>query len=515
MRDGPPSTDTAPAAAGHRASARLRRLARRARTERRVAALVVSLVSVLALVVWMRQPIADWLWPDTRIQQLRDEADVALQAGRLSAPNGRGARELYEAAIALDPDRPEARAGLARVGRAALVEASRATQAGRFAHAHRHLELAIALAMPRAQTDAVGSRLRQREADVADVGRILALADAALAAGRPEVALGHYVRVQQLVPSQTRALVGREDAMSALLVRAREDIAAGRLDAAAATIDRMRRADAGHVDLAETLATLSQAADATRRDADRDLRAGRLARALERYDLLLRVDADDAAAREGRDAVAQSHLVRSEQAASDFRFEQARRELDAAIAITPQHHGIAHASAHLERARRTQARAVAAPDSARTRRTVDRLLGEAAQARSRGDLVTPPGDSAFDKLRAARAIAPGDVRVRQAMRRLQPAARTCFEDHLRGNRLIAARVCLDARVALEGEARSVREARRRLAQRWIAVGDERLGAGELDRARQALSSARELDAQSPGLGAFAERVRSAGALERR
>lgn len=514
MRDGPPLTDTAPATARRRASARLQRMTRRARNDRRITALVVALVCVVALVTWMRRPIADWLWPDTRIQQLRDEAEAALQAGRLSAPNGRGARELFEGAIALDPDRPEARAGLARVGRAALIEASRATQAGRFEHAHRHLDLAIALSMPRTQTAAVARRLRQREAEVADVPRTLLLADAALAAGQPEVALAHYVRVQTLVPSQTRALEGREDAVAALLAIARADIARGSLDTAAALIERMRQADAGHVDLAETIAALSQAADVLRRGADRDLRSGRLDRALQRYDLLLRVDGDDARAREGRQAVAQAHLVRSELAASDFRFAAARRELDAAAAIAPGHQGLAQARSHLQRAQRTEARVAAQPTSARTRHRLDRLLADAAQARRRGDLLSPPGDSAFDKVRAARAIAPNDPRVRDAMRALEPAARACFEDHLQGNRLIAARGCLDARTALEGDTRRVREARRRLAQRWIAVGDERLGAGELDRARQALASARELDGQSPGLGAFAERVRSAGALER-
>lgn len=510
MRDGPPPTDPAP-----RALQRSRLRARHARIERRATAIIVVLIAVIAVLVWMRRPIADWMWPDTRIQQLRDEADRALLAGRLSAPNGRGAKELFEAAIALDPDRPEARAGLTRVGRAALVEASRATRAGRFEHAHRHLDLAIALSMPRAQTDAVARRLRQREADIADVDRTLARADAARTADDLAAALDGYQRVLQLVPSQTRALEGREDVLTALLARAREDLARGRIDAASNAIARARKADAGHVDLSETLAALSQAIETARRQADRDLRRGRLERAREGYDLLLRVDADDAAAREGRDAVAQSHLVRSERAASDFRFDTARRELAAAIAITPDHHGIIRTREHLQRAQRTQARVAAAPTSPRARRALERLLAEALQAERRGDLLTPPGDSAFDKVRAARAIAPNDARVRNAMRRLQPAARACFEDHLRGNRLIAARGCLDARIAVEGDTRDVRAARRRLAQRWIAVGDERLGAGELDRARQALTAARDLDADTPDLAAFAERVRSAGALERR
>ena len=515
MRDGPPPNPPARAPVKPRAAASLRQLARRARLERPLTALAIVVVIAFATIVWMRRPIADWVWPDTRIQQLRDEAEAALQAGRLSAPAGRGARELFEAAIALNPDRPEARTGLARVGRAALLEATRATEAGQFAQAHRHLQLSIDLSMPRVQTDAVARRLRQRETDLGDVARTLALADAALAAGQLDAALRHYVQAHRLVPAQTRALEGREDALTAVLARARRDITEGRLDAAAGAIQRGRLADAGHVDLAETMAALSQAVDAVQREADQARRQGRMDRALQGYDLLLRVDPADGRAREGRDAVAQAHAMRSRRAASDFRFDSAQRELASAIAISPDHPGVADARLHLQRAQQMQGKFAAAPLSPPSRRRVTQLLDRADQARARGDLLSPPGDSAFDALRAARAIAPNDPRVRVALQRLQPAARACFEDHLRGNRVIAARACLDARTLLEGETRPVRDARRRLAQRWIAVGDERLGAGELDRAREALASARELDAASPGLAAFSERVRSAGALERR
>ena len=64
---------------------------------------------------------------------------------------------------------------------------------------------------------------------------------------------------------------------------------------------------------------------------------------------------------------------------------------------------------------------------------------------------------------------------------------------------------------LEGDGPAVRDARRRLAQRWIAVGDERLGAGELGAAQAALVAARELDPQASGLGEFADRLRRASA----
>lgn len=70
----------------------------------------------------------------------------------------------------------------------------------------------------------------------------------------------------------------------------------------------------------------------------------------------------------------------------------------------------------------------------------------------------------------------------------------------------AARVCLDAWRQLAPSDEGVATARRRLAQRWIAVGSERLEAGRATDARRALEQARALDPQVPGLGEFAARL---------
>ncbi|ELP95792.1 hypothetical protein A989_19228 [Xanthomonas translucens DAR61454] len=47
-----------------------------------------------------------------------------------------------------------------------------------------------------------------------------------------------------------------------------------------------------------------------------------------------------------------------------------------------------------------------------------------------------------------------------------------------------------------------------MAQRWLAVGDERLSAGDADFAREALRHARAIDPGTPELAAFARRLRS-------
>src|SRR5690606_20025110 len=96
---------------------------------RRWLALALAVGGVVGLLV-AREPLSHWLWPDTRIQQLRIDAGHALQAGQLSRADGQGARELYEAALALDHDRAGARDGLAAVGDAAVARAGAAVDQG-------------------------------------------------------------------------------------------------------------------------------------------------------------------------------------------------------------------------------------------------------------------------------------------------------------------------------------------------------------------------------------------------
>ncbi|PZO09565.1 MAG: hypothetical protein DCF27_04790 [Lysobacteraceae bacterium] len=79
-----------------------------------------------------------------------------------------------------------------------------------------------------------------------------------------------------------------------------------------------------------------------------------------------------------------------------------------------------------------------------------------------------------------------------------------------GNRLSRAQSCLDARAARDAGSPGLLTDRRRLADRWLAFADERLGANELVLARRALASATALDPTHPGLAAIAERLVRAG-----
>jgi hypothetical protein len=290
-------------------------------------------------------------------------------------------------------------------------------------------------------------------------------------------------------------------------------LATGELASAAAIVHRVQAADAGHMELPDALAALARTAEDRRRLAKRELGAGQLAQAAADYGAALLVDPEDADAVQGLLAVAAAHAHRSERRAADYRFAEAEAELRQARRVAgtsaAQVPAIAEAEQHLARARQSQRQSSASAPTAAQRKRLARLLAEAAQAQARGDLITPPGDSAFDKLRAARAIAPDDPRVKAASARLVPAAAECGSEALRNNRLVRAGACLDARRALEGETAAVRAGRRELAQRWIALGDQRLSAGEVTGAQAALEAARSFDPAAAGLAAFAERLRAA------
>lgn len=476
----------------------------------------VALV-LLACLVLYRQTLAERLWPQNRAQALSEQAAAALARGHLTAPDASGARELYEAAIAIDPDRLEAREGLARVAQAALEQARQALGRDDFVQAHRMLALARSLNVPRAGADALALRVREREAEVAGIEGLLVRAAEAREQGRLDgdgnAALPLYRRVLALRPRNVAALEGREDALSELLAQAHAELQAGRVEEGARLVAAASGYDPGHVDLPQLRGELARAIDGLRRRAADDLRTGALERAAERYAQLRRIDPEDAEAGRGMAAVADAWARRAEQAAADFDFPGATAALLEARRIAPDAAAIERAGRRIENARRTRERLLPSErgDGSGRRAQVGMLLGQAAAAESRGDLLTPPGESAYDKLRAARALAPDDPAVRRAQARFAPQVRACFERELPRNDLGQARVCLDAWVALEGEGGATRQARRRLARRWLAVGEERLRAGELAGARAALESAAAVDPGTPEIPGFRQRLRSASA----
>jgi tetratricopeptide (TPR) repeat protein len=480
---------------------------------RHVEWVVIGVFGVILLAIAFRQQMSDRVYPEPRTQQMLDSAAAALARGHLSARDGTGARELYNAALALDPDRQDAQLGLQRVGTAALAQAALATEKRRFAEAHANLQLARELSVPTADADRITERLRQLESQVVGVDQMLGEAEAARAEGRldgdAKAALPLYQRVLALQPSNNTALEGREDALSDLLQQAQQHLAKQEFAEGAALVARVREYDPGHVGLPDAQAALTQARDSARSSAKSALKGKRLDEVAEAYRTALALDPDDAEAREGLQRLTQEWAQRSKRQASDFDFDRAEASLEQARTLDPDSPAVADAERHLAQSRARRSRLPLAQSSAGRSTEVQRLLEQAREAQARGDLLTPPGDSAYDHLRRARAIAPDDPVVRSAQSNLLPAARSCYDEAMRANRLVRAEACLDARDQLGDSRAGVLQARNRLALRWIAVGEERLRAGEIATAQRALNTARGLDPQAEGLDAFADRIRVA------
>jgi len=475
--------------------------------------LFAAIVAVLVLIVLVRLLVVDRFWPETRSQSLLDRAATALVEGRLDESDGTGARQLYEAAQALDPDDARPRAGLGRVSQAAVTAAQAALDAGRFDDAHRALMLARELAAPREAVDAVADALREREAADAGLDTLLLQAQAAQAQGRLDgdasAALPLYRRILILQPANADALRGRDETLATLLEQARAALRGGDLRGAGDLIAAARAYDAGHVDLPDTEARLTEELDALRGRAAASLAADRVERSVAEWRTLLAFDPEDAGAQRGLVDAAAAYAHRAERHARDFNFADAGAQLREAMALAPDSDAVRTAAAHVERSRARHAQLAPRLPAAERGRRVAVLLREAAAAEARGDLLTPPGESAYDRIRAAQLLAPDDATVARASARLLPSVRACFDTGLRANNLARARSCLDARTALGDDAGTLHESRRRLAQRWLAIGDERLGAGNLAGAEAALTLAREIDPGVPGHAEFARRVRTA------
>jgi len=508
--------------AAHAALRRVRREGRwwwlQARHARRVWrwALLVAVLLFMALVL-LRRPLANWFWNEPQIEQLLDQGDRALAAGRLSAADGSGAREWYQAALALDGDRSQARTGLARTAQAALQQARDALDAGDLDAARRALALARELQVPQRDADQLAQQLQQRGGAHASIAVLLGRAEAALQAQRlddgPDSALPLFQQVLAVAPNQLRALEGREDALSDLLLQARSACASGELATAATLLGSARRYDPGHVDLPQTEAQFNAALEQALVRADRDLARGRTDAAWAGYRQVAAAAPSHPRAQAGLRELADRQARHATRLAGDFRFPQATQALEKAKAIDPQAPSLATARTAIEQARHAQ-QALRAPQSTRTKGELRVLLERFEQAQARGDWLLPPGRSAYDALRAAQALAPADPAVRAAAHQLVPVLVTCFDDELRRNRVRAAGDCLQAWQALAAHDNELGEARRRLGRRWLAIGSERLGAGDARYAREALEQAAALGVPASEIEPLQARLRDAATLER-
>jgi hypothetical protein len=482
-----------------------------------VGAVIVVAIVALALGHW-RESLGDHLVPASDLNRQVEAAQQTLAGGKLSATDGSGAREQFQAILARDPDHPAARAGLLAVREAALAQARTALSKGELETARQRLNLARTMAAPAADLSLLEVDLQRLESTGADVADKLQRAREAQAAGRleqvPDGALALYSDVLRLQPDNALALQGRRDILAGLLREAGAALDRGDADAALALVARVVETDPTHLDLPALQARLGEVQagrqhvrEAALTRASDALRSGRLETAAEAYLLVLASEPDAVEARQGLDDTAAAMAARAAREAADFEFDAAESSLRLARTWSPQSPAILAAEQRLQQARAARGQL---PTSEGDPARLDQLLAGARAAMRRGDLIEPPGDAAWDQLQSAAAIAPEDPDVQAAMAEYDRRARACFEDELASNRLARAQACLDARAMRERDADRLATDRRRLADRWLAFAEERLGANELALARRALAAAQALDPTHPGLALIAERLSRAG-----
>jgi tetratricopeptide (TPR) repeat protein len=487
-----------------------------------IAAIVV--VPVLAFVLYEgRDVLGSHLAPPSQQNQVMQQADAALRAGRLTSPDGRGARELYEAVLARDPDSLAAHEGLVRTGAAAIAQANSALRANRPQDAQRMLDLARVLSAPAADLQRVDDALRARAAGDAQLEALLAQADTAEQGGHfddgPRSALALYQKALDAAPDNAVVHARRQALLAKLLDGVDPLLAKNDLVGAGKRIDRVAAVDPGNLNLPEARARLAAAAQRRQKSearaldaADAALRAGRIDVAIEGYRKVQAVNPNDARARAGLRQASDALIRQANRAIADFDFATAEASLAQARTLAPESPQYKAAVSRLQqvRSRRTQLDHVVRDPS-----RIDDLLAAADHAIVRDELVDPPGDSAFDKLREAAAIAPGDPRVIAATRRFAATAVACFQREMTDNRLVRAESCLDALIATDPAYARLPTMRQNLAARWLAVADERLGAGELDVAQRAIASARRWAPNDPGIPPLLARLQQARAGGRR
>ena len=204
--------------------------------------LLLAVLGIAIAGLWFNADRVRGLVPRTELNDVLGRADQALQDGRLDGHDGDSARELYESALALQPDSDAAHEGLQRVGRALLAQADAAVQAGRVDEAAAQAAVARELLGGGRDVDQLDRAISAARAPAPATPDLVDQAQRALAAGRldgPQGAAALYQRIARADPGSAVAAHGLDQVAAALATQAQQALTARDLATASARIEQL------------------------------------------------------------------------------------------------------------------------------------------------------------------------------------------------------------------------------------------------------------------------------------
>ena len=533
---------------------RWRRASKLSRGPRRRVWLVSVLVLVLVGVVggvWIEQNHLRSLLPRTELNDMLSRAQQALAAGRLDGSDGNSARELFQAAMALEPDNDAARNGLHQVGMAEISQADAALQAGQLDVAAQKAAVARDLLGGGSDVDRLDRMIAAKHGSQVQVPTLVDQAQQAYAAGQyggEHGAGALYRQVLAADPGNAVARHGLDQVGDALAAQAQKALDAKDGTAADADIEQLAALQPNNAALPGLRAARAQAQqqdnaalDTALQQGDEALRAGRIDgpgddTALAHYKAALALAPDNPQAEAGLGKVAQALTVQANAAMDAGDAAQAGSLLDHAAALAPKSADLAAARARLQGMAQAKpspkpgTRPAAAPGAAapaadntnaddadtaprpaltpQQSEQVASLLQQAQAATQRGDIMLPPGKSAYDLYRNALAI-DGDSAVAQhGLQALPGVVQQLFNRALAAGDLVRAGQMLDNLADLAPGDATQGIMRQRLANAWLDQADRQLASGNRAGAMQALDQARRLAPYQPRVLDLAARLQS-------
>jgi tetratricopeptide (TPR) repeat protein len=503
--------------------------------------LAVGLITVL----WLNQDSLRGLVPRTSFNDVLSRATAALDAGHLDGSDGTSARELFQAARALEPDNDRALAGLRSVGQAELAQAQQQLAAGQLDEATRSASAARELLGGGNEVDQLDRRIAQARANGVHADDLVDRARQALAAGRldgDDGAAALFAKVLSADPGNAVAAHGLDQVGGAYADLARKALDAGDAVTAGNTIDKLASLLPRYGDLPSLRAQQAQVQrahdDAINQAVSPGMDARRAGRingggddtALALFQKALALDPQNPDARAGLGKVVQALTVQANALIDSGDMDQARALLDQADALAPKSADLAAARARL----RQDGKQAAAPPataagsanspvaaspaqdadtlpamlSPEQRARVAELVRQAGAAAQRGDIMLPPGASAYDLYRGALAIDGNNTAARDGLQNLPATVVQLFNRALDDGRLATAGDMLGNLADLAPGDPNQGQLRNRLATAWLDRAEQQLDTGDRPGAAQSLDRVRKLAPQHPRLPELTARLNS-------